>query len=119
MTKKSIRRPSRKLRALVVGAIALGSTVIASGLPAAQAAQRSAAPSTLTFWVPFSGPDGNAMKTIVSKFNASHKDVQINMTINPNGNYAGALTTPSPPTRPRTCSWSTTWPWRPTPPPTS
>lgn len=93
MTKKSIRRPSRKLRALVVGAIALGSTVIASGLPAAQAAQRSAAPSTLTFWVPFSGPDGNAMKTIVSKFNASHKDVQINMTINPNGNYAGALTT--------------------------
>lgn len=93
MTKKSIRRRSRKLRALVVGAIALGSTVIASGLPAAQAAQRSAAPSTLTFWVPFSGPDGNAMKTIVSKFNASHKDVQINMTINPNGNYAGALTT--------------------------
>ena len=96
MTEKSTRATrerSRKLRAFALGAIALGSTVIASGLPTAQAAHRSASPTNLTFWVPFSGPDGAAMKNIVQQFNMSHKDVQINMTINPNGNYSGALTT--------------------------
>jgi len=86
MTQKSTRRPSRKLRALAVGAIALSSTVIAGGLPAARAAHRSASPTSLTFWVPFSGPDGAAMKQIVARFNSSHKDTQINMTINPNNN---------------------------------
>ena len=93
MTEKSIRRPSRKLRALAVGAVALGSTVIASGLPAAHAAQRSAAATSLSFWVPFSGPDGAAMKQIVQQFNSSNKGVRINMTIVPNTNYAGTLTT--------------------------
>ncbi len=92
MTETATRKPSRKLHALAAGAIALGSTLVASGMPAAHAAH-SAASTTLTLWVPFSGPDGAAMKQIVSQFNTSHKDVRINMTINPNNNYGGALTT--------------------------
>ena len=93
MFQKPTRGPSRTVRTLVTSALALGSILGAGGLPAAHAARQGASPMTLTFWNPFSGPDGPTMTKIVNRFNASHKDVQIKMTINPNGNYGGALTT--------------------------
>jgi len=95
MTKKSTRRRFGLRRSLLAGAVAAG-CVLATGLPAAHAApvaQRSAAPTTLTFWNGFSGPDGAVMKQIVNSFNASQKNYQINMTIIPQTNYGGALTT--------------------------
>ena len=79
--------------ALAAAVLTVSTTLAAAGLPAARAAHQSASPITLTYWNPFSGPDGPAMTKIVNMFNASHKDVQIKMTINPNNNYTGALTT--------------------------
>lgn len=74
------------------GALALAGVALAGALPPA-APVHAASSTTLTFWNPFSGPDGPAMRQIVSMFNQSHPGITINMTINPNGNYSGALTT--------------------------
>lgn len=93
MSNQPTQRSARTWRAAAGSAIILGSVLVAGGLPRAQAAHSSASPITLTFWNPFSGPDGPTMTKIVSMFNSSHKDVQIKMTINPNGNYSAALTT--------------------------
>src|SRR4051812_17833226 len=82
------RRSSRALSTALVAATLL----VATGLPAAPTTQ-AASSVTLTFWNPFSGPDGPAMKNIVASFNKSHPQTTIKMTINPNGNYSGALTT--------------------------
>jgi len=94
MAKTSTRRSPRKLGTVAAGALTLGS-LLATGLPVANAhaARAQASATTLTFWNPFSGPDGSAMKQIVKQFNASQKNVQINMTIVPNANYTGSLTT--------------------------
>lgn len=86
-------RASRGARhARRLGFLAVGILTAASWLPAAQPAH-AASTISLTFWSPFSGPDGPAMQKIVSNFNASHSGIKINMTINPNGNYNGSLTT--------------------------
>jgi multiple sugar transport system substrate-binding protein len=94
MAKTSTRRSLRNVGTVAAGALTLGS-LLATGLPAANAhaARAQASATTLTFWNPFSGPDGSAMKQIVTRFNASQKNIQINMTIVPNANYGGSLTT--------------------------
>jgi multiple sugar transport system substrate-binding protein len=43
----------------------------------------AASPVTLTFWNGFTGPDEAAVVALVKQFNASHPDIQVNMTIEP------------------------------------
>jgi multiple sugar transport system substrate-binding protein len=38
---------------------------------------------TLTYWNGFTGPDEPAVKALVNKFNQTHKNITINMTIMP------------------------------------
>lgn len=49
--------------------------------PSAPAATK--APVTITFWNGFTGPDRPALEALVKKFNDSHPDVKIDMTIMP------------------------------------
>jgi multiple sugar transport system substrate-binding protein len=49
--------------------------------PTAPAATK--APVTITFWNGFTGPDRPALEALVKKFNASHPNVKIDMTIMP------------------------------------
>ncbi|MGH2386892.1 MAG: ABC transporter substrate-binding protein [Chloroflexota bacterium] len=60
----------------------LGGMLLGSGSLAGTGA-RAASPVTLNFWNGFTGPDGPAVTALVKQFNASHPDIQINMTIEP------------------------------------
>jgi multiple sugar transport system substrate-binding protein len=61
---------------LVAGA-ALVAASVGSGKPAARQAV------TVTFWNGFTGPDRPALEALVKKFNATHPDIKIEMTIMP------------------------------------
>lgn len=82
--------PSRGCRAPLVASAALAGLVGLGGFAPAHAAH-PAAPTTITFWNGFSGPDGAALKTIVAGFNASQKDVTVDMTIIPQTSYGQTL----------------------------
>lgn len=45
----------------------------------------------ITFWVPFSGPDGPNMQKIVDDYNASQDEYTVNMEIIPNSEYYTTL----------------------------
>src|SRR5688572_6245136 len=45
----------------------------------------------ITFWAPFSGPDGPNMKQIVDDFNQSQEDYTIQFEIKPSDGYYKAL----------------------------
>jgi multiple sugar transport system substrate-binding protein len=50
--------------------------------------KNSGGTSKIVFWAPFSGADGEFMKTMVDKFNEEHKgEVQVDMTIVPQTDY--------------------------------
>jgi multiple sugar transport system substrate-binding protein len=44
---------------------------------------QASSPVTLTFWNGFTGPDESTVVALVKQFNASHPDIQVNMTIEP------------------------------------
>ena len=60
---------------LAVLALALGAATTASSKPSATV--------TLTFWNGFTGPDRPVLEKLVKQFNASQKNVKIEMTIMP------------------------------------
>ncbi|WP_085506107.1 ABC transporter substrate-binding protein [Thalassobacillus devorans] len=45
----------------------------------------------ITFWTPFSGPDGPKMKEIVDGFNQSQEEYEVNLEIKPNEDYYKTL----------------------------
>ncbi|TDL32944.1 ABC transporter substrate-binding protein [Jeotgalibacillus sp. S-D1] len=47
----------------------------------------SGSTQTVSFWAPFSGPDGPKMKEIVDEFNSSQEDVKVNLQIVPQSEY--------------------------------
>lgn len=49
-------------------------------------------PVEIDFWNGFSGPDGDAMKALVTSFNESQKDVRVKMQIIPWGTYYDKVT---------------------------
>jgi multiple sugar transport system substrate-binding protein len=69
--------------ARATGSVALltGLLLGSGGLPGHMA--RAASPVTLTFWNGFTGPDQSTIVALVKQFNASHPDIQVNMTIEP------------------------------------
>ncbi|MDG5471174.1 ABC transporter substrate-binding protein [Jeotgalibacillus sp. ET6] len=73
--------------------MALSAVALLSGLAACSndSGENESADSggtqTLSFWAPFSGPDGPQMEEIVNSFNDSQEDVQVDMQIVPQSEY--------------------------------
>jgi multiple sugar transport system substrate-binding protein len=91
MTPIFSKHRSRLARAcsMVVLAGVLAGGALVSGAHAAS----SRAATNITFWGPFSGPDGKTLVSMVDAFNSSQSAVHVALTINPNGNYDTSLST--------------------------
>jgi multiple sugar transport system substrate-binding protein len=73
----------KRFRLVVGAAVVVGAAAL---LAATVASSRTLAPhktTTITFWNGFTGPDRPALEALVKKFNASHSDMKIDMTIMP------------------------------------
>jgi multiple sugar transport system substrate-binding protein len=91
MSENIHKRWTRKGR--IAGVLALAAIMTSAALiPAAHAAPARAG-TEITFWGPFSGPDGKTLVNMVDAFNSSQSAVHVTLTINPNGNYDTSLTT--------------------------
>lgn len=77
----------------VASGVALAGMLAGGSLASGAHAAPSRAGTELTFWGPFSGPDGKTLVSMVDAFNSSQSAVHVTLTINPNGNYDTSLTT--------------------------
>jgi multiple sugar transport system substrate-binding protein len=62
---------------------AITSSLLVAGCSGVSLPGQSSGPVTLTFWNGFTASDRQFVEQIVNTFNQNHKDVQINMTIEP------------------------------------
>lgn len=72
-----------KIVAVVASVVLGGSLAACSGGSGSSGAEGSGGKVTLTFWNGFTGGDRPGVEHLVSAFNSSHKDVQIQMQIMP------------------------------------
>ncbi len=78
----SLRRPAAALAAATaLGLLAAGCS--SSGSSSAGGTAASGGHVTLTYWNGFTGPDGPAVTALVKKFNQTHPDITIKMSIMP------------------------------------
>lgn len=73
----------RKSRVVLLSALLGGAFVLAACGDSSEPATGSAEPVTLTFWNGFTGPDGEALTTLVDQYNESQDQVTIDMEIMP------------------------------------
>src|SRR5207244_13178058 len=62
---------------------AITASLLVAGCSGVSLPGQSSGPVTLTFWNGFTASDRQFVEQIVNNFNQNHKDVQINMTIEP------------------------------------
>lgn len=81
----SLRRPVAALAAAtVIGLLAAGCSSSSSSSAAGSSSSGSSAGHvTLTYWNGFTGPDGPAVTALVNKFNQTHPNITIKMSIMP------------------------------------
>src|SRR5947209_5181626 len=91
MTTVLAHRWSRVARAWC--AVALAGVIAGGALVHGARAAAPRAGTNITFWGPFSGPDGKTLVSMVDAFNSSQSAVHVTLTINPNGNYDTSLAT--------------------------
>src|SRR5947209_6859637 len=91
MTTVLAKRWSRVGR--VWSAVALAGVVAGGALVSGAHAASPRATTNITFWGPFSGPDGKTLVSMVDAYNSSQSKVHVALTINPNGNYDTSLAT--------------------------
>lgn len=83
----------KKLMAILASAVLTTSLVLtgcgsqASSNNSAQTSSKPAQKTQLTFWAPFSGPDGPFMKKIIDTYNQSQNEVEVKFVIVPQNQY--------------------------------
>lgn len=82
-------KKKKVLGVLMSAALTLGSLAACSGGETKDSANgnKNGDGTTVTFWAPFSGPDGPRMKTIVEEYNKSQDEVEIDFQIVPQSEY--------------------------------
>jgi multiple sugar transport system substrate-binding protein len=66
-----------------LGAVALAAGLALAGCGGSGSSGSGGGPVHLTLWTGFTGPDRPAYEALVAQFNASHKDVQVSMDVQP------------------------------------